>query len=77
MKRNDLSQFTFELVSSGCYRVHYFTEKRGDFWVYGIHDMLIIDATLHAEVAKAKDIKALRDIVKRNGTHYHANGKEF
>lgn len=77
MKRNDLSQFNFKLVGSGCYRVTYTTGRRGDFWIADINHLHIIEATLHADIAKAKDIEHLRYIVKREGVHYHANGKAF
>jgi hypothetical protein len=77
MKRNDLSQFNFQLVGSGRYRVTYTTERRGDFWIADINHLHIIEATLHADIAKAKDIEHLRYIVKREGIHYHANGKAF
>lgn len=74
MKANDLSNFTFERKGSGCYRVHYFTPQRGDYWVALVNDMTIIDATLNAEWAKVADIKHLRDVVKRDGTHYSSDG---
>lgn len=74
MKANDLSGFEFQFKSSGCYRVTYTTPNRGDYWVALVNDMTIIDATLNAEWAKVADIKHLRYIVKRDGTHYSSNG---
>ena len=76
MKANDLSNFSFLLVGSGHYRVTYKT-WRGDFWRALITDMTIIDATKNAEWAKVADIKHLRNLCKRTGTHYHANGQPF
>lgn len=76
MKANDLSQFSFRLVCAGHYRVTYTTE-RGDFYIALVTDMPIIDATKNAEYAKLSDIKHLRNIVKRNGKHYHSNGVAF
>lgn len=72
MKSNDLHQFSFAKVSSGCYRVAYTTEFRGDYWVAIINDMTLIDATLNAEYARARDIGHLRRVVKR-GAHYSKN----
>lgn len=77
MKANDLSNFTFERKGSGCYKVTYTTPQRGDYWVAIINDMTTIDDTLNAEWAKRKDIEHLRDIVKREGTHYSSNGKRI
>jgi hypothetical protein len=77
MKANDLHNFRFELKGSGCVRVTYFTDKRGDFWRAYIDDMDIIDATKNAEWAKAKDIEWLRYIVIRQGAHYSYNGKRL
>ena len=77
MKANDLSNFTFERKGSGCYRVTYTTPQRGDYWVAHVNDMTIIDATLNAEWAKVADIKHLRYIVKRDGTHYSSNGRKI
>ena len=70
MKANDLSQFEFEQIGSGCYKVKYETRFRGDYWVASITDMTLIDATKNAEWAKLKDIKHLRDVVKAKGAHY-------
>lgn len=77
MKANDLSNFGFSKVSSGCYRVTYTTPKRGDYWVAKINDMSLIDATKNAEWAKAADIAHLRDVVKSNGVHYSQFGEEI
>ena len=76
MKANDLSRFTFNLAGYGHYRVTYIT-GRGDYWRALIDDMPSIDATKNAEWAKVADIEHLRDICKRKGTHYHANGLPF
>lgn len=77
MKANDLSGFNFQFKSSGCYKVTYTTPNRGDYWVAYIDCMPLIDATLNAEWAKVSDIKHLRDMVKRNGTHYSSGGKRI
>lgn len=76
MKANDLSRFIFNLAGYGHYRVTYIT-GRGDYWRALIDDMTSIDATKNAEWAKVADIEHLRDICKRKGTHYHANGQPF
>lgn len=76
MKANDLSQFTFKLVGYGHYRVTYVT-KRDDYYVAVVTDMPLIDATKNAEYAKLVDIKRLRDLVKRTGTHYRYNGERI
>lgn len=75
MIANDLSNFTFQLAGSGHYKVTYTTSKRGDYWVATVNDMPLIDATKNAEWAKVSDIKALRNLVKRTGSHYTCNGK--
>lgn len=75
MKANDLHNFVFEKNGYGCYKVIYRTEKRGDYYIAYIHDMTIIDDTLNAEWAKAKDIKYLRHIVTTNGAHYNQRGE--
>lgn len=76
MKANDLSRFIFNLAGYGHYRVTYKT-GHGDYWRALVDDMPSIDATKNAEWAKVADIKHLRDICKRIGTHYHANGQPF
>ena len=76
MKANDLSQFTFKLVGYGHYRVTY-TTNRCDYYVAVVTDMPLIDATKNAEYAKLVDIKRLRDLVKRIGTHYRYNGERI
>lgn len=76
MKANNLQGFEFTKIGAGHYRVIY-TTRRGDFWRATVTDMAAIDATLHADWAKLSDIKHLRDIVKRNGNHYHSNGEKF
>lgn len=76
MKANDLSQFSFKFAGAGHYRVTY-TTGRGDFYVALVTDMCVIDDTKNAEYAKLSDIKHLRNIVKRNGKHYHPNGAAF
>lgn len=75
MKANDLHNFQFTKVSSGCYLVTYTTEK-GDYYRNEINDMPLIDNTLHAEWAKLKDIEHLRDCVKR-GSHYNSAGQRL
>lgn len=74
MRSNDLHNFGFERVGSGCYRVTY-TTGRGDYWVARINCMPMIDATLHADIAKISDIELLRDTVKFRGLHYSKNGE--
>ena len=76
MKANDLSKFSFAFAGYGHYKVTY-TTGRGDYWLALINDMMSIDRTKNAEWAKVDDIKHLRDLCKRNGTHYHSNGVAF
>lgn len=76
-KSNDLQNFQFTYSGYGHYKVIYYNRKRGDYWVAIIDDMTLIDATLNAEVAKAKDINLLYNAVKRKGTHYKANGERI
>ena len=76
MKANDLSKFSFAFAGYGHYKVTY-TTGRGDYWRALINDMMSIDCTKNAEWAKVDDIKHLRDLCKRNGTHYHSNGVAF
>lgn len=73
MKKLDLSGFTFKFAGYGHYQVIYQTPIRGDWWSAVISDMTLIDATKNSDNPKAKDIKALRAIVKR-GTHYSSSG---
>lgn len=75
MRANDLHQFQFSPKSSGCYKVTYNTEYRGDYWTAYINDMTIIDETKNADWAKAKDIERLRSMVIFSGTHYNSQGK--
>ena len=70
-KSNDLHNFTFRKVGSGCYHVTYVTENRGDMYECDINDMTIIDETLNADIAKVSDIKHLAYILRRDGTHYN------
>lgn len=77
MKANDLHNFSFEYAGSGCVKVTYSTDNRGDYWITYINEMPIIDATKNAEWAKTKDIEHLRDMVKRDGTHYTYYGKRL
>ena len=76
MKANDLSNFAFTFAGYGHYKVTYKT-GRGDYWRALITDMPSIDRTKNAEWAKVDDIKHLRNLCKRNGTHYHSNGQPF
>ena len=76
MKANDLSKFSFAFAGCGHYKVTY-TTGRGDYWRALITDMMIIDRTKNAEWAKVDDIKHLRNLCKRKGTHYHPNGVAF
>lgn len=73
MKANDLSGFTFQFAGAGHYKVTYET-RRGDYWTATVTDMPLIDATKNADWAKVADIKALRDTVKRIGSHYSKYG---
>ena len=74
IRRNDLSNFTFEFAGYGHYRVTYTTPKRGDYWRATLSDMPLIDATKNADIAKATDIMLLRSIVIRKGSHYNKDG---
>ena len=76
MKANDLSKFSFAFAGYGHYKVTY-TTGRGDYWRALINDMMSIDRTKNAEWAKVDDIKHLRNLCKRNGTHYHSNAVAF
>lgn len=76
VKSNDLSGLSFSKVSSGAYRVT-MTYERGDYYSAIIRDMVLIDNTKNAEVAKINDIKALRRAVVRNGAHYSKSGKRI
>ena len=76
MKANDLSKFSFAFAGYGHYKVTY-TTGRGDYWRALINDMMSIDRTKNVEWAKVDDIKHLRNLCKRNGTHYHSNGVAF
>ena len=76
MKANDLSKFSFAFAGYGHSKVTY-TTGRGDYWRALINDMMSIDRTKNAEWAKVDDIKHLRNLCKRNGTHYHSNGVAF
>lgn len=71
---DDLHNFSFRFRASGAYEVTYTTDIRGDFWKARIEDMTLIDATKKANVARVKDIQALYNAVKRNGTHYRYDG---
>lgn len=77
MKANDLHNFRFELKGSGCVKVPYFTDKRGDYWSAYIYEMRLIDVTKNAEWAKAKDIEWLRHLTIHNGSHYSCMGKRL
>ena len=70
-KSNDLHNFTFRKVGSGCYSVTYVTDNRGDMYACNIKDMSIIDDTLNADIAKVNDIKHLAYILRRDGSHYN------
>lgn len=73
-KSDDLHNFSFRFASYGAYLVTYTTDTRGDYWQARIEDMTLIDATKNADVARVKDIQALYNAVKRNGTHYRYDG---
>ena len=76
MQANDLSNFSFRLAGYGCYIVTY-TTGRGDYYKAYVTDMISIDRTKNADWAKLSDIRALANLCKRTGTHYHANGEPF
>lgn len=76
MRANDLSRFSFEFCTWGHYLVTYRTD-RGDFYKALVTDMPLIDATKNAEWARLCDIKELRSMIIRNGTHFHKNGTRF
>ena len=75
-KANNLSGFSFTRAGSGCYLVTY-QNRRGDYYKAYINNMSVIDATLHANWAKAKDIQHLYYLVKNFGTHYNSKGKRL
>lgn len=77
MRKLDLSGFSFEFVGYGHYKVTYQTPIRGDWWTAVISDMKLIDSTKNSDSPKVKDIKSLREIVKRIGAHYSSNGKRL
>lgn len=68
----DLHQFTFERKGKKCYKVTYRTEARGDYYVTYVweREMELIENTLNAKRAKAKDIILLRKRVVQEGAHY-------
>ena len=70
----DLSQFSFSFTGYGHYKVTY-TTKRGDYYKATITDMETIDNTKNSDNPKQKDIKIVRDMIKRTGTHYSKNGE--
>lgn len=74
-KTNDLHNFSFRFAGYGAYYVTYTTDVRRDYWKARIEYMPLIDQTKNAEIARVKDIQALYDAVKRNGTHYSKSGK--
>ena len=73
MKANDLRNFDFRKISSGCYKVTYKHNIKGDYYVSNINDMTLIDATLHSDYAKLSDIEHLAYLIRRDGTHYNIN----
>ena len=77
IKSNDLSNFNFKHVGYGHYEVKYTTPVRGDYYVAIIDDMLVIDHTLHSEIATISSIRDLISIVKLKGIHYSSTGKEI
>lgn len=58
--------FTFTLVSHGCYKVTYKSPKTGKVWETCINDMAIIDLTKNEEEPKKKYLEQLKSKVKRN-----------
>ena len=77
MKANDLSQFTFRFVGAGHYMVTYTTPSRGDYWRALITDTTLIDATKNADYATTTAIRRLRMAIRRQGAHFHANGRRI
>lgn len=73
IKSGVLSQFSFYRMDYGCYHVIYTTPLRGDYYSSIITDMTLIDSTLHADVAKIKDIKNLIRAIKLRGIHHSKN----
>lgn len=74
MIANDLSQFSFRIVSSGTFRVTYRSRNRGDYYSALINDMHLIDATYNSESARVKDLERLRHVVIRDGYHFRHDG---
>lgn len=73
-RSNDLHNFTFVFTGYGHYKVTYKHDVHDDYWCATISDMTLIDATKNADCAKLKDIVALYQSIKRNGTHYNRHG---
>jgi len=76
MKSKDISKFHFSLAGIKCFEVIYMT-LRGDYYEALVDNIHIINATKFTKLPKIKDIKILRDTVKRLGKHFHKNGKPF
>lgn len=60
-----LTDFTFNFIGHGHYKVIYESPKTGKTWTNIITDMTIIDATKNADNLKIKDLKDLKRICKR------------
>ena len=77
MKANDMHQFHY--YSGTFNNIHwvYQSEKRGDWWDCTNVPTYLTDATYNSDYAKAKDIKQLRDYIKKHGKHYNSIGVEI
>lgn len=60
-----LSDFRFQFVGYGHYKVTYISPMTGIEWVKTTNDMPLIDATKNAECPKIKDLQALKRLLKQ------------
>lgn len=75
MTRLNYSNFDFERIGFGAYKVTYTTPCRGDYWVARVDCMPLIDDTKNADEPTQAAWQRLRAHVRYNGTHYGKNGE--
>ena len=63
-KETQISDFRFELVAYGRYRVIYQSPVTGAKWIGYVADMSMIDATKNADNPKQKDLDMLKWLCK-------------
>lgn len=59
-----LSDFTFQFVGNGHYKVTYTSPITGKSWTTTTNDMPLIDDTKNAEQPKKKDLLILKRVAK-------------